>query len=279
MKREAGGPCLSAVFVDYDNIYLSLKRKSEEAAKRFAKDAGPWLREIESGRLITPTNAQFGNTPAPHRHEPLLRQSGAAAQPARQLHRHELVPVRAPPLPARRVRGDRLPAADRAAQELRRHPHGHGYPRPADARHLLRRVHHPVGRCRLHARADPPAGACAPHGDLRQRLHRGALHGHQRRRDPRSQPDRADPGRRAAVRTAPTSCRPRRRRIASRMRGARSWPRSSPACAPRLRRCRSRRWPTVRCARSVTRRPSPPAGPAPAASASCCAAACPTKSA
>ena len=40
MKREAGGPCLSAVFVDYDNIYLSLKRKSEDAAKRFAKDAG-----------------------------------------------------------------------------------------------------------------------------------------------------------------------------------------------------------------------------------------------
>jgi len=60
MKREAGGPCLSAVFVDYDNIYLSLKRKSDEAAKRFAKEAGRWLREIESGRLITPTNAAFG---------------------------------------------------------------------------------------------------------------------------------------------------------------------------------------------------------------------------
>ena len=59
MKREAGGPCLSAVFVDYDNIYLSLKRKSEEAAKRFAKDAGLWLREIESGRLITATNSPF----------------------------------------------------------------------------------------------------------------------------------------------------------------------------------------------------------------------------
>ena len=44
MRREAGGPCLSAVFVDYDNIYLSLKRKSEEAAKRFAKDASAWLR-------------------------------------------------------------------------------------------------------------------------------------------------------------------------------------------------------------------------------------------
>src|SRR5215468_9014594 len=60
MKREAGGPCLSAVFVDYDNIYLSLKRKSEEAAKRFAKDASGWLRGIETGRLITATNAPFG---------------------------------------------------------------------------------------------------------------------------------------------------------------------------------------------------------------------------
>ena len=59
MKREVGGSCLSAVFVDYDNIYLSLKRKSEEAARRFAKDAGLWLREIESGRLITPTNTSF----------------------------------------------------------------------------------------------------------------------------------------------------------------------------------------------------------------------------
>ena len=62
MKREAGGPCLSAVFVDYDNIYLSLKRKSEEAAKQFAKDASGWLRGIETGRLITPTNAPFTGT-------------------------------------------------------------------------------------------------------------------------------------------------------------------------------------------------------------------------
>jgi hypothetical protein len=63
MMREAGGPCLSAVFVDYDNIYLSLKRKSEEAARRFAREAGRWLREIESGSLITPTNAPFGSAP------------------------------------------------------------------------------------------------------------------------------------------------------------------------------------------------------------------------
>ena len=63
MRREAGGPCLSAVFVDYDNIYLSLKRKSEEAAKRFAKDASAWLRGIETGRLITATNTPFTDIP------------------------------------------------------------------------------------------------------------------------------------------------------------------------------------------------------------------------
>lgn len=56
MKRESSGQILSAVFVDYDNIYLSLKRRNEEAAKRFAKDSNVWLAEIESGRLITPTN-------------------------------------------------------------------------------------------------------------------------------------------------------------------------------------------------------------------------------
>lgn len=53
MQRESTGPILSTVFVDYDNIYLSLKRKNDEAAKRFSKDAALWLREIASGRLIT----------------------------------------------------------------------------------------------------------------------------------------------------------------------------------------------------------------------------------
>ncbi len=56
MKAQSSGSILTAVFVDYDNIYLSLKRKSEEAAKRFAKDSALWLREIELGRIITPTN-------------------------------------------------------------------------------------------------------------------------------------------------------------------------------------------------------------------------------
>ena len=57
MKRESSGPILTAVFVDYDNVYLSLKRKNEEAAKRFSKDAGTWLKEIASGALMTATNA------------------------------------------------------------------------------------------------------------------------------------------------------------------------------------------------------------------------------
>ena len=117
-----------------------------------------------------------------HRHEPLLRQPRAAAQYQRQFHRHELVPVRAPPLPARRLRGDRLPPAHRPAQELLRYPHGHGYPRLSHPRHLLRRVRHPVGRRGLHARAAPPARARSAYGHLRQRLHGCPLYGHQRRR-------------------------------------------------------------------------------------------------
>ena len=56
MNDGTSRPCLSAIFVDYDNIYLSLKRKNEEAAKLFAKNAGLWLQAIQSGELITPTN-------------------------------------------------------------------------------------------------------------------------------------------------------------------------------------------------------------------------------
>ena len=63
MMRESTGPLLMAVFVDYDNVYLSLKRKNEDAAKRFSKDAGLWIREIENGGLISPTNTPTISTP------------------------------------------------------------------------------------------------------------------------------------------------------------------------------------------------------------------------
>lgn len=56
MNRLSSGPILTTVFVDYDNIYLSLKKKNDEAAKRFAKDSALWLQGILSGELITPTS-------------------------------------------------------------------------------------------------------------------------------------------------------------------------------------------------------------------------------
>ena len=61
MSRDSSGSFLSAVFVDYDNIYLSLKRKNEDAARRFAKESHRWIRAIESGALITPTNGPRGD--------------------------------------------------------------------------------------------------------------------------------------------------------------------------------------------------------------------------
>lgn len=58
MKQGSSGSLLSTVFVDYDNIYLSLKRKNEDAAKKFAKDSSSWISAIESGELLTTTNGQ-----------------------------------------------------------------------------------------------------------------------------------------------------------------------------------------------------------------------------
>jgi len=62
MKAQSTGPILSAIFVDYDNIYLSLKRKNEEAAKRFAKDANLWLSGLTNGSLITSHGADSPQT-------------------------------------------------------------------------------------------------------------------------------------------------------------------------------------------------------------------------
>lgn len=52
MQRGSSDVMLSAVFVDYDNIYLSLRRKNERAAKLFAKNASRWLAALQSGELI-----------------------------------------------------------------------------------------------------------------------------------------------------------------------------------------------------------------------------------
>jgi hypothetical protein len=54
------GVCLSALFIDFDNIYLSLKNRDEEAASRFAKNPSYWLTQVVSGALVRTDN------PMPH---------------------------------------------------------------------------------------------------------------------------------------------------------------------------------------------------------------------
>ena len=278
MKREAGGPCLSAVFVDYDNIYLSLKRKSEEAAKRFAKDASGWLRGIETGRLITATNAPFGD----NRRRIVMNRCYGNPVPRRNAHdnstdmnsfpfvRHHFLRagfevIDCPPLTAQLKNSSDI----RMVMDIRDYLTHDTY---FDEFIIL------SGDADFTPGPAPPARACPAHGDLRQRLHGRALHRDQRRRGAGVRPDCAHPerrdaeggGRREIGRHAfgqePT--RP----------GAISWPRWWRPCAPRARRCRSRRWPNGPCARSATRRPSAPAGPARAVSVSCCASICRARS-
>ncbi len=52
MHPGNAGVCLSALFIDFDNIYLSLKNRHEEAASRFARNPAFWLRHVVSGALI-----------------------------------------------------------------------------------------------------------------------------------------------------------------------------------------------------------------------------------
>jgi hypothetical protein len=50
------GVCLSALFIDFDNIYLSLKSRDEEAASRFARNPSFWLKQVISGALVRTDN-------------------------------------------------------------------------------------------------------------------------------------------------------------------------------------------------------------------------------
>ncbi len=44
--------CLSALFVDFDNVYLSLRRVNEDAAGRFARNPAEWMSRIAMGGLV-----------------------------------------------------------------------------------------------------------------------------------------------------------------------------------------------------------------------------------
>jgi hypothetical protein len=52
MLPSSAGVCLSALFIDFDNIYLSLKGRDEDAASRFSQNPSFWLAQIVSGALI-----------------------------------------------------------------------------------------------------------------------------------------------------------------------------------------------------------------------------------
>jgi NYN domain len=52
MIPGSGEVCLSALFVDFDNVYLSLRRQNEEAAGRFARNPQEWMSRIANGGLV-----------------------------------------------------------------------------------------------------------------------------------------------------------------------------------------------------------------------------------
>ncbi|MEN2494531.1 MAG: hypothetical protein TECD_00434 [Hyphomicrobiaceae bacterium hypho_1] len=59
MKNAMSRPTLSAIFVDYDNIYSSLMRKNKDSAQCFAKEAHKWIEAITSGALISSNDSSL----------------------------------------------------------------------------------------------------------------------------------------------------------------------------------------------------------------------------
>jgi hypothetical protein len=62
-------PKKTALFVDFDNIYLGLRETSREAAEAFATRPGSWLRWIEDGMPLDPDAVRSG----PREHRVLIR--------------------------------------------------------------------------------------------------------------------------------------------------------------------------------------------------------------
>jgi len=120
----------TALFVDFDNIYLGLKAIDPAAAERFATDPSRWLKWIERGM---PSAEETPPQPAPVR-VVLIR--NCYLNP-RSFHKYRFHPLG--------LLGDRLPAAHHPGQNQLRHPHGDGHPGHPRAPHPVRRVHHPVG--------------------------------------------------------------------------------------------------------------------------------------
>ena len=182
----------TALFVDFDNIYLGLQREDPVAAEQFATDPTRWLTWLQD-QLPHQRRTDGGLPPAQDPLPPLLSQPLAVRPLPPLLH----------PLGHR---GGRLPAADQRRQDQRRHPHGDGHPRHAEPPDAVRRVHPALRRRRLHAGAAAPLQARPAQRHPRHRPRLGGLQGGLR---PADRPGHLPRG---GDRRHPEPDRPRRRR-------------------------------------------------------------------
>ena len=238
----------------------------------------PWLREIENGRLITPTNAQFGSTPR----RIVMNRCYGNPVPRRNQHdnstdmnsfpfvRHHFLRagfevIDCPPLTAQLKNS----ADIRMVMDIRDLLMHDTYfdefiilSGDADFTPVLIRLRAHARRTVIFANDFTAAPYTAiSDGEIREsNLIELILAG-----------ELPAEGTDAAA-----------RRPAKGTGGGRAPPDPGRGGRRRARRrrplCPSRRWPTGRCARWVMRRPLPPAGRAPAVSASCCCAASRTRS-
>ena len=271
MKRESSGPILTTVFVDYDNVYLSLKRKSEEAAKRFSKDAALWIKEIATGALMTPTNSPtldaerrivinrcYGN-PVPRRNQ----SDNSTDMSSFPFVRHHFLRagfevVDCPPLTAQLKNSADIRMVMDVRDMLTHDTYFDEFvilSADADFTPVLHRLRSHARRTVIFSNdhtAAPYTAICDAEireADLLSLLIDGQLTTRARRRAPSRRPCRAPRPSRRCART--------------------SSPRSSTSCARPMHPCRSKRWPTAACACWATTRPSAPPGAARAASATC----------
>ena len=273
MKRESSGPILTTIFVDYDNVYLSLKRKSEEAAKRFSKDAGLWIREIAIGRPddARPTrrrskrerriviNRCYGN-PVPRRNQ----SDNSTDMSSFPFVRHHFLRagfevVDCPPLTAQLKNSADIRMVMDVRDILTHDTYFDEFvilSADADFTPVLHRLRSHARRTVIFSNdhtAAPYTAICDAEireADFLSLLHRRPAH-------------------RIRARRSAASRRHCRARLPSRPCARRSSPRSPTSCAPPTSRCRSRRWPIAACACWVTTRPWAPPGAARAASAIC----------
>ena len=275
MTVRSNGRLLSTVFMaDYDNIYLSLKRKNEDAAKSFAKNASTWLKEMIQGRLITPTNGPAADVPR----RIVMNRCYGNPVPRRNCHdnatdmnsfpfmRHHFLRagfevIDCPPLTAQLKNSSDI----RMVMDVRDYLTIEHY---FDEFVILSsRAMPTLRRCCIACATTPAAPSSI------QRLHGLALYRDLRRRNSRSGPDYLPHRGPAAGDAAGRKARGAAADDAAQRSAARSLAQchhrrgSCLWCGPRRIRCRSKRWPTAPCAISGMRRPQVRPGVAPVASA------------